>query len=582
MNRSKDTTRTANSIPLPIALLMCIIFALSAWTVIDLSSADKASAAAQPFDLSVGGVEIYQSGAYLDPALPAGITYNKDRNELTLENVTIASGEDYGGINYSGSKDLTIRIKGTVYFPYGENNNISYFANSDDHGNTISGANVRVVGDNKSTSKLIQKSGEFQYELFEIGSYDNEEDKFPMTVSSFTIENLSIQSTGGLDSAYSNVTINNCSWTMEGGDAPIRLRRDSGAGNLSVINSTIKMKAFKKSPEFPYAIYCNGLTLTGVNLYAGSSLSRLQTKLSPASSKCQWNAYAAYQFSPASQATLWRKLTLNGKLPTATKKHYKLAGWYTAKSGGTKITSAYKPSKGMTLYAHWKVAGKKKKVKLVKSLKCNGTTYKVSYYKNGMIKKIAGGGSKRTFEYDDQLRYAKVTLYQSHYSKKKPLQTVTFNYSTKKGTFKSNYLGGSSSVTFKVNKKGQFTYFNIRGLREKHSYKYNKRGHLISETEKEKGKLVLKTTYKRNSKGLIKSLNYWYKYDGKAKGRYKYSMRGGVPTRFSAVVSGYNDKATYRYSTKTVRDWQKTIIMRQQRMLYYIDYNWGDAMFAFI
>jgi hypothetical protein len=59
-------------------------------------------------------------------------------------------------------------------------------------------------------------------------------------------------------------------------------------------------------------------------------------------------------------------------------------------------------------------------------------------------------------------------------------------------------------------------------------------------------------------------------------------MKGGVPTRFSAVVSGYNDKATYRYSTKTVRDWQKTIIMRQQRMLYYIDYNWGDAMFAFI
>ena len=273
----------------------------------------------------------------------------------------------------------------------------------------------------------------------------------------------------------------------------------------------------------------------------------------------------------------------NGKLPKATKKHYKLAGWYTAKSGGTKITSAYKPSKGMTLYAHWKVAGKKKKVKLVKSLKCNGTTYKVSYYKNGMIKKIAGGGSKRTFEYDDQLRYAKVTLYQSHYKNgKKPLHSVTFNYSTKKGTYKSNYLGGSSSVTFKVNKKGQFTYFNIRGLREKHSYKYNKKGHLISETEKEKGKLVLKTTYKRNSKGLIKSLNYWYKYDGKAKGRYKYSMRGGVPTRFSAVVSGYNDKATYRYSTKTVRDWQKTIIMRQQRMLYYIDYSWGDAMFAFI
>lgn len=597
MNRRKDTTRAASSIPLPIALLLCAIFAVTTWAVLNLPSADNASATTQPFDLSVGGVEIYQSGTYLDPALPANITYNKDKNELT-----IASGECYGGINYSGSQDLTIKIKGTVYIPYGENNNISYLPNSDDHDNTISGANVRVVGDSRSTSTLIQRTGKYQYELFEIGSYDNDEEPFPMAVSTFTIENLTIESSGGLDSAYSNVTINNCGWTMQGGDAPIRMRRNSGAGNLRVVNSTIKMKAFKKSSEFPYAIYCNGLTLNGVNLYAGVSLSRLQTKLSPASSNCQWNSYPAYQISPASQATLWRKLTLNGNggkparsvlwvkagsacstMPKATKKHYKLAGWYTAKSGGTKITSASKPTKSMTLYAHWKVAGKKKKVKLVKSLKCNGTTYKVSYYKNGMIKKIAGGGSKRTFEYDDQLRYAKVTLYQSHYKNgKKPLHSVTFNYSTKKGTYKSNYLGGSSSVTFKVNKKGQFTYFNIRGLREKHSYKYNKKGHLISETEKEKGKLVLKTTYKRNSKGLIKSLNYWYKYDGKAKGRYKYSMRGGVPTRFSAVVSGYNDKATYRYSTKTVRDWQKTIIMRQQRMLYYIDYSWGDAMFAFI
>jgi uncharacterized repeat protein (TIGR02543 family) len=42
------------------------------------------------------------------------------------------------------------------------------------------------------------------------------------------------------------------------------------------------------------------------------------------------------------------------KLPKPTRKGYKFLGWYTAKSGGTKVTSTKKLTGPMTLYAHWK------------------------------------------------------------------------------------------------------------------------------------------------------------------------------------------------------------------------------------
>ncbi|MDR0886946.1 MAG: InlB B-repeat-containing protein [Clostridiales Family XIII bacterium] len=47
--------------------------------------------------------------------------------------------------------------------------------------------------------------------------------------------------------------------------------------------------------------------------------------------------------------------TALGKLPATTRTGYKLTGWYTAKSGGTKISTRTKlPAKNMTYYAHWK------------------------------------------------------------------------------------------------------------------------------------------------------------------------------------------------------------------------------------
>ena len=56
--------------------------------------------------------------------------------------------------------------------------------------------------------------------------------------------------------------------------------------------------------------------------------------------------------SPASLKVASGK-TYYSSLPTPTRTGYKFAGWYTAKSGGSKITSSAKATKNQTIYAHW-------------------------------------------------------------------------------------------------------------------------------------------------------------------------------------------------------------------------------------
>jgi uncharacterized repeat protein (TIGR02543 family) len=57
--------------------------------------------------------------------------------------------------------------------------------------------------------------------------------------------------------------------------------------------------------------------------------------------------------SPASKSVPYN--TKYGALPAPKRKNYKFDGWYTAKSGGNKITanSIFKTIGGTTLYAHW-------------------------------------------------------------------------------------------------------------------------------------------------------------------------------------------------------------------------------------
>ena len=55
-----------------------------------------------------------------------------------------------------------------------------------------------------------------------------------------------------------------------------------------------------------------------------------------------------------------------GTLPKATKKGYKLSGWFTAKSGGSKVADTTKVKKDVTYYAQWKA-----------------NSYTIKFHKNG-------------------------------------------------------------------------------------------------------------------------------------------------------------------------------------------------------
>lgn len=82
-----------------------------------------------------------------------------------------------------------------------------------------------------------------------------------------------------------------------------------------------------------------------------------------------------------------------GSLPKPTRKGYVFAGWFTAKSGGSKVSATTKISKNVTLYAHW--AKPKYKV----AFYANGGTGKMSVqtFKYGKAKKLSANKFKRYF-----------------------------------------------------------------------------------------------------------------------------------------------------------------------------------------
>ena len=576
----------------PMLAVMALLFAIGIWASLSVTAeADETSSVNY---LHVGNTVIVEDGKIITEDLPEGITYDMESNLLTLNNVRIVSSEEYGGIVYTGSADLTIKIEGTVTIENGDS--ICYYGSKE---MSTSGADIHIVGDGQDSSTLVQEGYKtYQYTLFSIGAHDNGEDYNRMELSNVDIEGLTIQSTGGIDSDYANFTISNCSWTMDGGDAPIRLRINGGAGILNVSDSVIKMKAFEKSSEFPYAIKCRELVLNGLKLYAGGSLARLTTKLAVDGVKT-WNGYKAYLISDTAQ--LWCKLTFNGNggkaaksymwvkkgtapgtLPGATKTHYKKTGWFTKKTGSTKVKATTTISTSKTLYAHWAVAGKKTTTTLISKIKTNDPTYRIYYNTNGMVKKITGGGDKREFTYDDQLRYKTVKLYQSHYkSGKKPMFIVTFDYAKKKAKWVNRYYGDTWTVKFKTNSKGNFTSFVV-DTGEKHTFSYNSKGYMTKEVERESGKVMETKTYGRSSSGLIKTVSVKSKWEGNYKASFKYKMKSGVPLRYTGKVSSYTDKASFSKTKKTVRVWQKKMIKKQQKMLILLDYRWGDPIFVFI
>jgi len=71
--------------------------------------------------------------------------------------------------------------------------------------------------------------------------------------------------------------------------------------------------------------------------------------------KVTWNGNGGKIGTSKTTVTLHKKGTHIGKLPKTPKKiGYAFNGWYTEKSGGTKITTLTKINKKATHYAHWK------------------------------------------------------------------------------------------------------------------------------------------------------------------------------------------------------------------------------------
>ena len=68
-----------------------------------------------------------------------------------------------------------------------------------------------------------------------------------------------------------------------------------------------------------------------------------------------------------------------GTLPTPTRKNYKFVGWYTKKSGGSKVTKSTKFSKATTIYARWQAIA-------VTKVKLNKTSANVEVEKTITLK----------------------------------------------------------------------------------------------------------------------------------------------------------------------------------------------------
>ena len=128
-----------------------------------------------------------------------------------------------------------------------------------------------------------------------------------------------------------------------------------------------------------------------------------------------------------------------GSLPSAARAEYAFAGWYTAKSGGSRVKSstAFTAAKNQTLYAHWKkttvakgaIASAKaysgKKAKVVAKSVSGASGYQVVYAKNksftkGKAYKFASGKSVTLKDLKKgQKYYVKVRAYKTDSAGKK-------------------------------------------------------------------------------------------------------------------------------------------------------------------
>jgi uncharacterized repeat protein (TIGR02543 family) len=81
-----------------------------------------------------------------------------------------------------------------------------------------------------------------------------------------------------------------------------------------------------------------------------------QWKLKKGYVQASFDVNGGTALSPAKAAKAVKKSAKIGALPTPKRENHKFLGWYSAKYGGQKITTATKLPKSATFYAHWRMA----------------------------------------------------------------------------------------------------------------------------------------------------------------------------------------------------------------------------------
>ena len=314
-----------------------------------------------------------------------------------------------------------------------------------------------------------------------------------------------------------------------------------------------------------------------------------------------------------------------GTLPTPKYSGYYFQGWYTAKTGGKKITTSTKPSKNMTLYAHWVVCKSIKKatvkvascmysaeackpavtVKLgTKTLK-KGQDYSVAYSNNiavgsKALVKITGKGqykdsisknftinkcsmdkkyisaklAQTTYNYSGKAKTPSITVYLNgkHKLKKETDYKVSYKNNIEPGkatvqiTGRGNFVSKSRSFTFTINKINQ----PIKLSRTSLSLQYKDIGTTYDVT----------ATGVKESAGLtVSSSNTSVAAVSGSNGKYKIKIKGVG----KANIVFKTNKATkhYKVTTKTlsitVVDNRKTPTITLPQQTY--DLHVGDAAF---
>lgn len=168
-----------------------------------------------------------------------------------------------------------------------------------------------------------------------------------------------------------------------------------GCGNLTNIKTIPNLKVTIKLPD-SISVPGNPNLQAGLVDWVDSSGNKYKTlpknkKGSITLIRKKKGSYCTLTFNPnggkVSEKT--RSISVGatyGTLPSASRSGYNFTGWYTAKSGGKKVSAATKVSKKgkLTLYAHWSLKTSIKKV----TIKVNACTYNTNRQEPAIVVKL--------------------------------------------------------------------------------------------------------------------------------------------------------------------------------------------------